>query len=104
MTEYLKQAVDGLLTAIVWGVAGRLMWVAQEVKAGRRRILSVPLLLWELPVAVAMSQVGAGVAEYLSLSGSVRDGVIVVVAYIGPRMIEHIYESGKNWLRKGASK
>ena len=98
MNEEAQKILEGLGSAAAWGVAGRLMWVAQEVKAGKRKLISWTLLLWELPIAICMSRVGAGVADYMNWGDAKRDAVVVVVAYLGPRIIEQTWEVVKGVL------
>lgn len=98
MSEEVRKIVEGLGSAVAWGIAGRLMWIAQEVKAGKRKLISWTLLLWELPIAICMSRVGSGVADYMSWTDAKRDALVVVVAYLGPRMIEQTWEAVKGVL------
>ena len=98
MSEEVRKIIEGLGSAAAWGIAGRLMWVAQEVKAGKRKLISWTLFLWELPIAVCMGRVGAGIADYMSWGDAKRDGLIIVVAYLGPRIIEQSWEIVKGVL------
>jgi hypothetical protein len=98
MSAWLEEIMKGLGSAVAWGFAGRAMWLAQEFRAGKRKIISWALLLWELPIAICMSRVGAGIADYMTWDDTKRDALVVVVAYLGPRIIEQTWEAVKGVL------
>lgn len=75
--------------------AGRLMYHAEEVRAGRRRFWSRDLLL-DLPVVAGMSFLTWGLVEHwgLSTAGAVVLGP--VLGWLGPRGTRAMIEV---WLR-----
>lgn len=84
LIEALQSVLGGGLTAFLSAVAGRLMWHASEVHAKRRPVLCLSLL-WELPLAFGMALIGDGLGLYLDLPRGATVGLIVVLAYLGPR-------------------
>lgn len=89
--EWLKNVAHGSLMSFLWAMIGRLMFHAKLVQQGRRRVISLALI-WELPIALGMYMVGAGIADALGSIGHIRDGIIVSCAYLGPRVIEQAFE------------
>jgi hypothetical protein len=87
MSAWLEEIMKGLGSAVAWSFAGRAMWLAQEFRAGKRKIISWALLLWELPIA-----------DYMTWDDTKRDALVVVVAYLGPRIIEQTWEAVKGVL------
>lgn len=74
--------------AILWAAIGRLLYVMNLVRIGRRdRFWSVQTG-WELGVAIGMGVVAGGMAEYLGLTGLTSAGFIAAVAYTGPHALE----------------
>lgn len=94
LIEALHSMLGGGLTAFLSACAGRLMWHAGEVKARRRPVFCISLI-WELPLAFGMALIGDGLGEYLDLSRGATVGLIVVLAYLGPRGAAAIIE---RWL------
>lgn len=45
-------------------------------------------LLWELPVAISMGLIGAGIAEYFHVTGTAGQAIAVSAGYVGPRLID----------------
>lgn len=103
MPDWAKDVSGGGATATLWAAVGRMMYHARQVQQGRRRVFS-PALVWELPVALGMGAVGAGLAQWLGLTGQMRDGLVVCAAYIGPRMIEQAFERLVAFLDRKAKK
>ena len=84
--------------AILWAFTGRLLYVLNLVRLGKRkRFLSVQTV-WELGVAVGMGVVAGGLAEYLGLSGLTAAGFIAAASYLGP----HVIETLLSWLAQRA--
>ena len=75
----------------MWAAVGRLLFHARQVQQGRRRLFSKSLLL-ELPIALGMGMVGAGIAEWWGFQGQVRDAILVSAGFVGPRAIEQTIE------------
>lgn len=96
LIEALNNAIGGAATAFVAAVAGRLMWLAGEVRAKRRPLLSLTLI-WELPMAFGMALIGDGLSDYLALSDTTSIAVISAVSYLGPRGAGAIIE---RWIDK----
>ena len=88
---WLKDILQGSSLSFLWAGVGRLMFHARQVQQGRRRLFSRALLL-ELPIALGMGMVGAGVAEWWGFQGQVRDAVLVSAGFVGPRAIEQLIE------------
>lgn len=89
--DWLKDIVQGSSLSFIWAGVGRLMFHARQVQQGRRRLFSKSLML-ELPIALGMGMVGAGVAEWWGLQGQVRDAILVSAGFVGPRAIEQTIE------------
>jgi hypothetical protein len=89
--EWLKDILQGSGLSFMWAAVGRLMFHARQVQQGRRRLFSKSLML-ELPIALGMGMVGAGVAELWGFQGHVRDAVLVSAGFVGPRAIEQTIE------------
>lgn len=89
--DWLKDILHGSSLSFIWAGVGRLMFHARQVQQGRRRLFSKSLLL-ELPIALGMGMVGAGVAEWWGFTGQVRDAVLVSAGFVGPRAIEQLFE------------
>lgn len=89
--SWLRDILQGSSLSFLWAGVGRLMFHARQVQQGRRRLFSRSLLL-ELPIALGMGLVGAGVAEWWGFQGQVRDAVLVSSGFVGPRAIEQLIE------------
>lgn len=89
--DWLKDILQGSSLSFIWAGVGRLMFHARQVQQGRRRLFSKSLLL-ELPIALGMGMVGAGIAEWWGFHGQVRDAVLVSAGFVGPRAIEQVLE------------
>jgi len=100
---WLKDILQGGSLSFVWAGVGRLMFHARQVQQGRRRLFSKSLLL-ELPIALGMGMVGAGIADWLGFTGQVRDAVLVSAGFIGPRAIEQIFERALKFFDKKGGK
>lgn len=94
LIDALQSMLGGGLTAFLSALAGRLMWHASEVQAKRRPVLCISLL-WEMPLAFGMALIGDGLGMYLDLPRGATVGLIVVLAYLGPRGAAAILE---RWL------
>ena len=102
--DWLKDILQGSSLSFIWAAVGRLMFHARQVQQGRRRLFSKSLLL-ELPIALGMGMVGAGVAEWWGFTGQVRDAVLVSAGFVGPRAIEQVVEKLLRVIdRKGGGK
>lgn len=100
---WLKDVLQGSSLSFIWAGVGRLMFHARQVQQGRRRLFSKSLLL-ELPIALGMGMVGAGVAECWGVTGQVRDAVLVSAGFVGPRAIEQLLERGLKLMERKAGK
>ena len=89
--DWLKDIVHGSSLSFIWAGVGRLMFHARQVQQGRRRLFSKSLML-ELPIALGMGMVGAGIAEWWGFQGQVRDAILVSAGFVGPRAIEQTIE------------
>lgn len=89
--EWLKDILQGSGLSFMWAAVGRLMFHARQVQQGRRRLFSKSLML-ELPIALGMGMVGAGIAEWWGFQGQVRDAILVSAGFVGPRAIEQTIE------------
>jgi len=101
--EWLKDILQGGGLSFMWAAVGRLMFHARQVQQGRRRLFSKSLLL-ELPIALGMGMVGAGVADWWGFTGQVRDAVLVSAGFVGPRAIEQVFERALKFLDKKGGK
>ncbi len=87
--DRISEKLLAWLTVIGVALAGRLAAHSRAVQAGQRRFWG-PHLLWELPIAVCMGYIGAGVAEIMGLSGSPQLAVVAAASYLGPDGVEAI--------------
>lgn len=90
LAEFVNYWTGGIGATIGGALLGRIMWHAQEVRKDRRRFFG-PELLWELPVAGGMGFIGEGIAGWLSLGQPVSTGIVVGLAYLGPRGAEVLF-------------
>jgi hypothetical protein len=74
--------------AILWAFIGRLLYVLNLVRIGRRKAFFSVQTLWELGVAIGMGVVAGGLSEYLGLQGLTSAGFIAAASYLGPQVIE----------------
>lgn len=98
LIDQLHTFLGGAATALIAAASGRIMYHADEVRAGRRVAFGW-FLAWEVPTAVGMALMGDAASEWLDLSRSMSVGVIAVLAYLGPRgagaLLEKIAKSKK---------
>lgn len=95
LPEPLRQSVFSTAFTFILAWLGRLMWHVREVQKQRRRFWSLHLV-WELLTALAISFVADGVVDWLGFDGKAGLGLVVVIAYLGPRGIENLILS---WLK-----
>jgi MFS superfamily sulfate permease-like transporter len=74
--------------AILWAFTGRLLYVLNLVRLGKRKGFVSAQTIWELGVAIGMGVVAGGLAEYLGLAGLTSAGFIAAASYLGPHVIE----------------
>lgn len=79
--------------AIVWAFVGRLLYVMNLVRLGKRNSFFSLQTFWELGVAVGMGVVAGGLSEYVGLTGLTSAGFIAATSYLGP----HVIEIGLGW-------
>lgn len=80
--------------AILWALSGRLLYVSNLVRLGKRKRFWTFQTIWELGVAIGMGIVAGGLADHLNLSGLTEAGFIATSSYLGP----HAIEVGLEWL------
>jgi hypothetical protein len=73
--------------AALGGVLGRMIGIARadQRRWGWR-------VLWELPVAVGMGWIGAGIAEYFDFRGFVAYASMIAAGYLGPRAVDEVFD------------
>jgi hypothetical protein len=91
LIELLNSMGGGAFSTVVGTVLARLMWHGNEARKGHRKFLGVELI-WELPVAFGMGMVGEALSSYLSLAQPVSTGLIIALAYMGPRGVAALFE------------
>lgn len=74
--------------AITWAFIGRLLYVLNLVRLGRRKSFMSLQTVWELGVAIGMGVVAGGLSEYIGLTGLTSAGFIAAASYLGPHVIE----------------
>lgn len=74
--------------AVAWAFVGRLLYVLNLVRLGKRAGFFSPQTVWELGVAIGMGVVAGGLSEYVGLSGLTSAGFIAAASYLGPQVIE----------------
>lgn len=84
--------------AIVWAFVGRLLYVFNLVRLGKRKGFFSVQTIWELGVAIGMGVVAGGLSEYVGLTGLTSAGFIAAASYLGP----HVIEIGLGWLANKA--
>lgn len=88
----------GAALTVVGATLGRLMWHSSEARKGNRKFLGKELF-WELPFAFGMGVIGEAIASYFGLPPPIATGVIVGLAYMGPRGFIAMFE---RWMMKRA--
>lgn len=83
MNWYTSEEIKEGVGAVIGGLLGRL--IALSMKTARP---SWVVLVCELPMAIGLGILGAGVADYLGLVGMQHLATSVAVAYTGPRALE----------------
>jgi hypothetical protein len=84
--------------AMVWAFVGRLLYVLNLVRLGKRDGFFSAQTVWELGVAIGMGVVAGGLSEYAGLAGLTAAGFIAAASYLGPQIIE----VGLDWLSNRA--
>ncbi|MBF0304202.1 MAG: hypothetical protein HQL41_00940 [Alphaproteobacteria bacterium] len=74
--------------SIGWAFIGRLLYVLNLVRLGKRKSFMSMQTVWELGVAIGMGVVAGGIAEWLGLAGLPSAGFISATSYLGPQVIE----------------
>ena len=81
-------------------LAGRMLWHVRQVQYRHRRFFSANLCL-ELITAVCVGWAADGVANWLELTGKPAIAFIIVVSYIGPGGLEHLFwKVADRWVAK----
>ncbi len=86
LADVLNQSFGPLAASLFGSITGRMMYHTGEVKKKRRKFFGIDLV-WEIPVVLGMWWIGLGIASYFSLSEEAAAGLIVALAYLGPRGI-----------------
>ncbi|AWJ93302.1 hypothetical protein Sp245p_26125 (plasmid) [Azospirillum baldaniorum] len=89
--DWLAQVTSGAV-AVASSFVGRMMVHAGQVQLGRRKFWSKELGL-ETVTAVGMGLVLDAMAGHLGIDGQVRVGFVVAGSYIGPRIIEAVWQT-----------
>lgn len=100
LPEWLRTLLTGMTGTFIVAWFGRMAWHVEAVKMGRRKFWSLHLL-WELPTAVFMGIAADGLCAWLGLTEQARLGLIIVVAYLGPRGVEAILKIYVERVRAG---
>ncbi|TAN76889.1 MAG: hypothetical protein EPN20_01945 [Magnetospirillum sp.] len=74
--------------AVLWAFIGRLLYVLNLVRVGKRKHFVSIQTVWELGVAIGMGVVAGGLAEYIGLIGLPAAGFVAAASYLGPHIIE----------------
>ena len=77
-----------VLISLLAAIFGRLTWLGE--KSGKGRRIWTWNLLFEIPTAVLMVWVGRGLGEHMGLGESSMNGLIGVLAYLGPKGLGEI--------------
>lgn len=72
------------------GVLGRLMYHARQVQQGKRKPLSLALML-DLPIALAMGWGAYGAAVWGGLAPEPSISVVIAASYLGPFTIDMLF-------------
>jgi hypothetical protein len=89
--DLLAGAYDTFISAgvaVMWAFIGRLLYIFNLARMGRRKNLFTIQTLWELGIAIGMGVVAGGLAEYIGLKGLPGAGFISAASYLGPHVIE----------------
>jgi len=87
MTDFLREWIEAFGRLVAVASLSRLVFHGYRVRAGERRFFGTVLIL-ELGVALLMAVVGAGLAEWLNLGPAAAQGLVAVLAWLGPKGLE----------------
>ena len=90
LNGFLQALIGGAGTTLVASLLGRLVYLRESARKGRR-VLSWNLL-WEVPLIVAMGRLGESISSWLDLNNHTSTGVVAVLAYLGPKGAEELIE------------
>jgi hypothetical protein len=84
---------------ILWALIGRAIAHARAVQMGHRRLMSINLI-WEIPIAIGMARIGVAAADFVGMNtSSIRDSIVITVAYLGPRLLETIFAKASDMMK-----
>lgn len=99
-----QEAVTGGILAALWAFLGALAREAHDWRTGKplplsRRLGRIALLL---PVSGGMGIMGAGLADWLGLTGNVQAAFIAWAGFIGPQLALEGSRVATEWARNRA--
>ena len=100
LTGTALDTLVGAAWAILWALVGRLLYITNMIRLGKRKSFSLLQTMWELGVAIGMGVIAGGVGEYLKLGDLEYAGFISAVSYIGPRIVDYALEALDRWVNK----
>lgn len=85
--DFLPENVRNWLPTMFVALIGRLAAHAVAVQAGKRKPLGWALC-WDIPIAIFLGYVAAGLAEWVGVSGDVQLGIVAAISYMGPHGVD----------------
>tara|TARA_R110002126_G_scaffold165178_2_gene313032 strand:- start:1565 stop:1882 length:318 start_codon:yes stop_codon:yes gene_type:complete len=96
LIEAARGLTGGVGVSILGIFLGRSMYHISEVRKKNRRLFGKELL-WELPAAFGMGFIAEAISSYYDFNDNVTIGIIIFLAYMGPRGLEALLVK---WLSK----
>lgn len=83
-------SIDTYIYTMLAAFGGRLMLLAQEVRLGNQKAIRLAVITVELPIALGMGMIGAGVSSFFGLGEAESYAVVAAMSYLGPQGLEEI--------------
>lgn len=91
LIQQLTELFGGGTTLIIAGIAGRLMYIGNEVRQKRRKFFALETI-WEIPIVLGTALVGEGLSSQMGLSREATAAMVALAGYYGPRFFEFVVE------------
>jgi hypothetical protein len=95
----LSQTLVGGGWAIFWAFIGRLLYVTNLLRTGRRRHFFTAQTFYELGIAVGMGIIAGGLGDYIGLNDLTYAGFVSACSYLGPHFVEYAFTA---WVTRSA--
>lgn len=87
-----REALTWLPAAAVWAYLARIAFHIHRHISGKKR-LTMLVVVAEVPIAIFMGFAGAGLGEWLGLTGKAYVGLIAVLGWLGPSCVEWLFDT-----------